>query len=161
MQFFTRALAFAAAATPFLASAAPVSSRQAADEIIPGKYIVQLKPETDIASIAAHHNVVREIHARNLAKRDVAATEEEVGIEKEYGFGDFKGYAGAFDAATVEELKALPEVRNQLDIAGTALIDSLGPRSHRGLHHDYQCPCHPKQRTMGPWQHLITHPWCF
>lgn len=110
MQFFTRIVAFAAAATPFLPSAAPVSARQAADGIVPGKYIVQLKPETDFASIAAHHHVVREIHARNLAKRDIAATEEEAGIEREYGFGDFKGYAGAFDAATIEELKSLPEV---------------------------------------------------
>ncbi|KAF2993013.1 hypothetical protein E8E13_000713 [Curvularia kusanoi] len=110
MQFFTRAIALAAAATPFFASAAPVVTRQEADAIIPGKYIVQLKPDTDIASIAAHHNVVREIHARNLAKRDVAAAEEEAGVEREFGFGDFKGYSGAFDEATIEELKSLPEV---------------------------------------------------
>lgn len=110
MQFFTRAVAIAAAVTPFFASAAPVSARQAADEIIPGKYIIQLKPDADVASIAAHHNVVRDIHARNLAKRDIAAAEEEAGVEREFRFGDFKGYSGAFDAATVEELKALPEV---------------------------------------------------
>ncbi|KAJ4992443.1 subtilase [Stagonosporopsis vannaccii] len=110
MQLFTRAVAFAAAATPFIASAVPVSARQAADEVIPGKYIVQLKPDTDVASIATHHNVVREIHARNLAKRTVTAAEEEAGVEREYGFGEFKGYSGAFDAATIEELKALPEV---------------------------------------------------
>lgn len=111
MQFFTRAVAIAAAVTPFFASAAPVSARQAADEIIPGKYIVQLKPEADVSSIASHLNVVREIHARNLAKRDVADAKEEAGVEREFGFGDFKGYSGAFDAATIEELKALPEVR--------------------------------------------------
>lgn len=111
MQFFTRAIALAAAATPFFASAAPVSGRQTADGIIPGKYIIRLKPETDIASIATHHNVVREIHARNLAKRHITVAEEEAGVEREYGFGGFKGYSGAFDAATVEELKAMPEVR--------------------------------------------------
>ncbi|KAF1922620.1 subtilisin-like protein [Didymella exigua CBS 183.55] len=110
MQFFTRAVAIAAAVTPFFACAAPVSARQAADEIIPGKYIVQLKPDADVASIAAHHNVVRGIHARNLARRDNAAAEEEAGVEREFEFGDFKGYSGAFDAATVEELKTLPEV---------------------------------------------------
>ena len=114
MQFFTRAVAFAAAATPFFASAAPVSARQAVDDIIPGKYIIRLKPDTDVASIAAHHNVVREIHARNLAKRDVTVAEEEAGVEREYGFGDFKGYAGAFDAATVEELKSLPEASTRI-----------------------------------------------
>lgn len=111
MQFFTRAIAIAAAVKPFFASAAPISARQGADEIIPGKYIVQLKPEADVASIASHLDVVREIHARNLAKRDVAVAEEEVGVERKFGFGDFKGYSGAFDAATIEELKALPEVR--------------------------------------------------
>jgi hypothetical protein len=31
-------------------------------------------------------------------------------VEREYGFGNFKGYAGSFDDATIEELKALPEV---------------------------------------------------
>lgn len=110
MQFFTRVVAVAAAVTPFFTSAAPVSARQAADEVIPGKYIIQLKPEADISSIASHLDIVREIHARNLAKRDVAVAEEEAGVEREFGFGDFKGYSGAFDAATVEELKALPEV---------------------------------------------------
>lgn len=111
MQFFTRLIAIAAAVTPFFSSATPVSARQSADGVIPGKYIVQLKPEADVSSIGAHLNAVREIHARNLAKRDVAVVEEETGVEREFGFGDFKGYSGAFDAATVEELKALPEVR--------------------------------------------------
>lgn len=110
MQFFARAVVFAAAATPFFASAAPASTLYAADEIIPGKYIVQLKPDTDIASVAAHHNAVREIHARNLAKRSVTKAVEQTGVEREYGFGGFKGYSGTFDAVTIEELKALPEV---------------------------------------------------
>ncbi|KAF1850363.1 subtilisin-like protease-like protein [Cucurbitaria berberidis CBS 394.84] len=106
MQFFTRFLALAATAVPFIAQAAPLAPRAA--ELIPGKYIIQLKPGTDIASIAAHHNKVREIHARNLARRDDA--EVSAGIERQYDIGDFKGYAGSFDAATIEELKALPEV---------------------------------------------------
>ena len=117
MQFFTRIVALAVAATPFLASASPISARQA-NGVVPGKYIVQLKPNTDIASIAAHHEVVRDIQARNLAKRDSSAAEEEAGVEREYGFGDFKGYAGTFDAETVEELKSLPEV------SGTNLLRS-------------------------------------
>ncbi|CBX96117.1 hypothetical protein IAQ61_001299 [Plenodomus lingam] len=106
MQFFTRLLAAAATAAPFLAQAAPLAPRQ--ENLIPDKYIVVLKPETDMASITAHHETVRAIHARNLARR----TDEEAsaGIEREYQFGDFKGYAGAFDSQTVEELKSLPEV---------------------------------------------------
>ncbi|KAH7066654.1 subtilisin-like protease-like protein [Paraphoma chrysanthemicola] len=107
MQFFTRFLAAAATAAPFLAQAAPVAPR-AEDDFVPGKYIIQLKPDADIASIAAHHNTVREIHARNLARRNDG--DESAGIEQEYDFGDFKGYAGSFDDATIDELKALPEV---------------------------------------------------
>jgi oryzin len=108
MQLFTRFTALAAAAAPFFALAAPVTTPPA-NEIIPGKYIVQLKPDTDVASIAAHHNKVRSIYARNLARRgdDVPGGAP---VEREYGFGDFKGYAGSFDEATVEELKSLPEV---------------------------------------------------
>jgi oryzin len=116
MQFFTRIFALAAAAAPFVANAAPVASR-AADELIPGKYIIQLKPETDVASITLHHDKVRSIYARNLARRDGIA--EVVGglvdglvggLEREFQIGDFKAYSGAFDDSTIEELKAMPEV---------------------------------------------------
>ena len=109
MQFFTRLAALAAVAAPFLTGAAPISSR-AADEVIPGKYIIQLKPDTDVASIAAHHNKVRSIYARNLARR--SESDESVGVEREFQIGDFKAYSGSFDDATIEELKALPEVRS-------------------------------------------------
>lgn len=108
MQFFTRFLALAATAAPFLAQAAPLSPRST-DSLIAGKWIIQLKPDTDIASVTAHHEKVRAIHARNLARRDNDA-EVSTGIEREYDFGNFKGYAGSFDEATIEELKALPEV---------------------------------------------------
>lgn len=108
MQFFTCLAALAAVAAPFLVGAAPVSPR-AANEVIPGKYIIQLKPDTDVASIAAHHSKVRSIYARNLARR--SEDDSSVGVEHEFQIGDFKAYAGSFDDATIEELKALPEVR--------------------------------------------------
>ncbi|OAK96594.1 subtilisin-like protein [Phaeosphaeriaceae sp. SRC1lsM3a] len=107
MQFFTCLAALAAVAAPFLVGAAPVSPR-AANEVIPGKYIIQLKPDTDVASIAAHHSKVRSIYARNLARR--SEDDSSVGVEHEFQIGDFKAYAGSFDDATIEELKALPEV---------------------------------------------------
>jgi oryzin len=108
MQFFTRITALAAVAAPFLANAAPVAVASAS-EVIPGRYIVQLKPDTDIASIAAHHNKVRSIYARNLARRGVDDSDGSP-VEREFGFGDFKAYSGSFDDATIEELKAMPEV---------------------------------------------------
>jgi hypothetical protein len=32
------------------------------------------------------------------------------GLEREFQIGEFKAYSGSFDDATVEELKAMPEV---------------------------------------------------
>jgi hypothetical protein len=107
MQFFTRFLALAAAAVPFIAQAAPVPVA-AVDATIPGKWIVQLKPEADVASVSSK---VQDIHARNIARRSVSE-EEQGGIEQEYALGAFKGYSGSFDAATVEEMRNLPEVGN-------------------------------------------------
>jgi oryzin len=80
-------------------------------EVVPGRYIITLDPATDAASITLHHNRVREIHSRNLARRDVN-NEEDLGegVDKTYELGDFKGYAGSFDAGTIGELIALPEV---------------------------------------------------
>ncbi|KAF2713793.1 subtilisin-like protein [Pleomassaria siparia CBS 279.74] len=115
MQSFTRFLAFAAAAAaavPFLAQAAPVTDRattSTAFPTIPGKYIITLKPGVDVATISNHRLKVREIHARNIARRGVS--EAEIGgVEHEYGFGTFSGYSGSFDEATIAELSALDEV---------------------------------------------------
>jgi oryzin len=121
MQFFTRILTLAAVAAPFIASAAPLASR-ATDEFIPGKYIIQLKPDTDVASIAAHHNRVRSIHARNLARRDGDAAVSS-GMEREFQIGDFKAYAGSFDENTIEELKAMPEVSHFNGVEGVHAND--------------------------------------
>lgn len=135
MQSFTRFLALAAAAVPFLAQAAPVTQRAADD--LTGKYIVQLKADTDVNSIASHHNKVRQIHARNLARRN---TEDvSTGIEREFHLGDFKGYSGSFDDATVEELKALPEVTCFVSCYFVLLLltFNLGSCSRARLPHDY------------------------
>lgn len=107
MQFFTRLLTAAIAAAPFFVQAVPLAPRQS-DGKIPGKYIIRLKPNADVATIASHHNKVREIHARNLARRSTA--EERAGKEHEYNFGGFKGYAGSFDPATIAEVEAMDEV---------------------------------------------------
>jgi hypothetical protein len=106
MQFLTRLAALAVAAAPFLAQAAPFKK----SEIVPGKYIIQLRPDVDVATIAAHHNKVREIHRRNILARRGLSEAEAGGVENEYAFGGFHGYSGGFDAATIEELKNMPEV---------------------------------------------------
>lgn len=111
MKTFARFLAFTAAATSIFTQAAPLTPRFTND-LIEGKYIIQLKPDTDIAAIAAHHN---RVHARNLARRR-NGDKVSAAVEREYNFGEFKGYAGSFDAATIEELKNLPEVRHRTSL---------------------------------------------
>ena len=108
MQSFTRFVALAAAAVPFLA-AAPIETAADPFPKIPGKWIVTLQPGVDVATIAQHHIKVREIHARNIAKRSVPA-EDSGGVKYQYGFGTFNGYSGSFSEETVAELNALPEV---------------------------------------------------
>jgi oryzin len=108
MQLLIRIAALAVVAAPFFANAVPLAS-PLTKEVIPGKYIVQLKPEIDVASLAAHHNRVRGIYARNLARRGEHGANGSP-VEREYGFGNFKAYSGSFDEATIEELKAMPEV---------------------------------------------------
>lgn len=114
MQFLTRLAALAAVAAPFLATAAPFK----ASEVVKGKYIIQLKPGVDVATVAAHHHQVRDIHRRNvLSRRDLSGDAPEAGgIENEYGFGDFVGYSGGFDEATIEELRQMPEVSHSYTV---------------------------------------------
>lgn len=72
-------------------------------EAIPGKYIVTLKPEVDAGS---HITWVNGIQARNLRRQDAAS-----GVTNSYAFKSFSGYAGAFDDATIEEIRNSAEVR--------------------------------------------------
>ncbi|CAG5141882.1 uncharacterized protein ALTATR162_LOCUS1033 [Alternaria atra] len=102
MQLFTHVLALAVTGAPFFAQAAPLATRSTED-VIAGRYIVQLMPNVDIASITAHHEKIRSIRRRDGL--DVAAS-----IDQEYDLGNFKGYAGSFDPTVIAELEAMPEV---------------------------------------------------
>ncbi|KAF3041027.1 proteinase B [Didymella keratinophila] len=84
-----------------LAAPAPITKR---DDIIPGKYIVTLKPGVDAAAAESHLTWVNDVHKRSFAKRDT------VGIEKKYDIKDWKAYAGEFDEATIAEIKASADV---------------------------------------------------
>lgn len=85
----------AGALLPFV-NAAPVASAPQA-RAIPSKYIVTLKESADVES---HLGWVKDVHARSLGRRDLA------GVEKTFNISDFNAYSGAFDDATIEEIKA-------------------------------------------------------
>jgi oryzin len=107
MQVLLQLLAFAAT-VPVLARAARLSAALA-EHVVPGKWIVMLRPDADGATMASHLERVREIHKRDVGRRG-GVEHESGGIERQYGFRGFKGYAGSFGAAAVEELRRMPEV---------------------------------------------------
>ncbi|POS72761.1 subtilisin [Diaporthe helianthi] len=71
-------------------------------EAIPGKYIVTLKPGADVTN---HITWANGIQARNVRRQDA-----ESGVTNQYAFNSFSGYAGAFDDATIEEIRNSAEV---------------------------------------------------
>ncbi|KAG8164459.1 hypothetical protein KVR01_006377 [Diaporthe batatas] len=77
----------------------PVNHKRAS---IPGKYIVTLKPGADITS---HITWANGIQARNVRRQDAGS-----GVTNQYAFNSFSGYAGAFDDATIEEIRNSAEV---------------------------------------------------
>ncbi|KAI1099383.1 subtilisin-like serine protease pepD [Jackrogersella minutella] len=80
------------------AAAAPVDLLDLQDgDIVPGKYIVTLKPAVDIN---LHLSWVRDVHQRSISRRST------VGLEKTFGFEGFSAYAGEFDDDTVTKILA-------------------------------------------------------
>ncbi|KAK3376533.1 oryzin precursor [Lasiosphaeria ovina] len=73
-------------------------------EIIPGKYIVTLKPGVSLSDIRTHLNWVTDVHSRSLSRRDSK------GVENVYSIRDFNAYAGSFDAATISEIQRSDQV---------------------------------------------------
>ncbi|POS79187.1 alkaline serine protease Alp1 [Diaporthe helianthi] len=90
-------LSFLAGALPLLA--APTEPVRRQDKVIPGKFIVQLKPGSSPESVSAHQLRVRGL----LARRDES-------IKDTYQIGDFNAYSGDFDATTADVIASLPEV---------------------------------------------------
>ncbi|KAK1833891.1 putative serine protease with a subtilisin domain [Podospora conica] len=81
-----------------LVLAVPVLDKR--DGVVPGKYIVTLKPGFSVAEVGTHLNRVRSVLARRgVSSRDVA------GIEKVYSLDDFNAYAGSFDASTLDSIR--------------------------------------------------------
>lgn len=107
MYFAKTALALAALLPALNAAPVPVPQDvPVAPLSVTNKYIVTLKSDVDSTS---HLTWVSDIHARSLARRqeDDATTS---GIEKEYDIDSFKGYAGEFDQATIDEIKNSDDV---------------------------------------------------
>ncbi|EPE09146.1 alkaline proteinase [Ophiostoma piceae UAMH 11346] len=99
LALYVGALLPAALAAPAPAGA-PMQRRE---EAIPGKYIVTLKDSAAVDT-ESHLSWVTNLHRRSLSARNTA------GIEKTYNISNWSAYAGEFDDATIEEIKANPDV---------------------------------------------------
>ncbi|KAK1981486.1 subtilase [Colletotrichum cereale] len=96
------ALAIGALLPAVLAAPAALNRR---DEpaAVPGKYIITLK-EDAAANVDSHLSWVADVHRRSLGKRATA------GVENKFNISNWNAYSGEFDDATIEEIKASPEV---------------------------------------------------
>lgn len=104
MHFFKRIAIAALAVVP--AFAAPLSVPKAGD-IIPDEYIVVLKEGVSSAAFSKHQDWASQRHSAAMAKRGEAPTKT---FKYTYDAGNFKGYAGKFDKATIEEIGTREEV---------------------------------------------------
>ncbi|KAK1687499.1 peptidase S8/S53 domain-containing protein [Colletotrichum godetiae] len=80
-------------ASPFLAKNSNEGS------IVPDKYIIRVAPGTYDTEFESHLSWVASVHKRSLNRRRT------VGVEKTFSIGNFKAYAGEFDAETVAEIE--------------------------------------------------------
>ncbi|KAM6537679.1 hypothetical protein FALCPG4_003587 [Fusarium falciforme] len=98
-------LAIAATTLFGLALGAPVAQGESG-KVVPGSYIVTLKPDAKASELTSHLKWVDDVHKRSLSKRDT-----DNGVERTYdGKYGFKGYAGTFDKETIQEIKENPLV---------------------------------------------------
>lgn len=107
MVAFKKLATLFAAALPLVnASPTPYETRGTSTLAVEGKYIISLKNGIATRDVDSHLEWVRGIHERSLGRRDLNLP----GVEKTYGVGSYNGYAGHFDAATIEEIKGNPDV---------------------------------------------------
>lgn len=118
MQLLITLAALAAAFLPLNVIAAPAPGANPPDVYpnvpvdrddgnLSSSYIIVLREDTDEAAFDSHRSWVTRIHKNRLARRDDPAL---TGWTTKYVFGNFKGYAGAFDQTTIEKIRMSPEV---------------------------------------------------
>lgn len=100
MSRFRTLIAVLAAAA--WACAAPTLKHR---DVVPGKYIITLKPGVQLEQ---HISWASAVHTQSPKRRAV-----DTGVSHQYSIQDFSAYAGAFDEATIEQ------IRNSEDVSST------------------------------------------
>lgn len=97
---------------------APVMGAANADTIA-DSYIIKFKDHVDSASADSHHDWIKNIHEDGeqerleLRKRGLFPSADDLfgGLKHTYNIGDsFRGYAGHFQASTIEQIRNHPDV---------------------------------------------------
>ncbi|KAK7756094.1 Suppressor of the cold-sensitive snRNP biogenesis mutant brr1-1 [Diatrype stigma] len=101
-SFGTRAALFLGAVLPALAAPAPAPAPAALQHgsVVPGKYIISVRPELADDEFESQVQWVADVHRSSISRRDTR------GLQKTFSFSGFKAYSGEFDDATVELIKA-------------------------------------------------------
>lgn len=82
------------------ADAAAILNFENKQGIIPDSYIVVLKNDISSDDFKSHVAWATGVHNANVAKRDVPLA----GMQRTFEMDIFKGYSGAFDRATLDDL---------------------------------------------------------
>ncbi|KAK2741754.1 hypothetical protein FQN57_005498 [Myotisia sp. PD_48] len=104
MQLLKKSLLFLGALLPLL-TASPLPQSPRKNDIIPGRYIVTLKEGSTKADLENHVSWAASVQSSNLALGSSAE-----GVRKIFSINKYNGYSGTFDAKSLEEIRANPEV---------------------------------------------------
>lgn len=99
-SFGSRAALLLSAVLPALAAPAPAPAALQHGSVVPGTYIVKVRPELPEAEFESQVQWVSDVHKRSLGRRDTK------GLRKTFSFNGFKAYSGEFDDTTIELIKA-------------------------------------------------------
>ncbi|WEW60883.1 Secreted subtilisin-like serine protease sub5 [Emydomyces testavorans] len=102
---FIKVLFFSLAAASS-ASAAEILSPSRPKDVVPDQYIVVMKDDVSAESFGSHRAWVADIRHSNLTRRAMHGH----GIQKTFDFHQMKGYSGAFDRDTIQEIARDPKV---------------------------------------------------
>ncbi|KAL0944018.1 alkaline serine protease alp1 [Colletotrichum truncatum] len=97
MSHFSAAAVLLAFSLQAIAAAVP---NAAPDGVIPGQYIVRLKPGLQPAEVQEHLSWAAAVHERSPRRRDTT------GVGKSFTIGEFNAYAGHFDEDSIAEIGA-------------------------------------------------------
>ncbi|KAK9454448.1 peptidase S8/S53 domain-containing protein [Dipodascopsis uninucleata] len=113
-----------------------LTTTTAAENIIPDSYIIVFKKHVDETSASTHQSWVRSVHDVAMKKRGLEnpflASGLRHGLEHVYSLASgFRGYSGRFEAATIEQIRAHPDVeyveRDSMVYASEVEIEKNAP----------------------------------